>query len=295
MSALFSFHVHRMFGPRALRAGAKPAPVAPGLMRPARWRLAGSEAWLPALAGAIALLSSGLAAAATVDLQPIISDVNLVHRAISGCEIREDCAPPGADSTSVRKLLQFTLSTCNVGDMALELGQPTLAQPDKWEVSLCHGHWHRKNFAQYDLLDKGHNLVRQGHKQGFCVEDTQICGEAPAAKTFRCVFSDTTGQGPMGISVGWADVYYKTIECQFIDVTGLPTGAYILRAISDPDHSVGQTGANVFANDTTEFNLVISPNKAELPSTSQWGLILVALALLTVGAVYEFRRRSTLA
>jgi hypothetical protein len=73
--------------------------------------------------------------------------------------------------------------------------------------------------AQPELLD--HFVA--GHKQGFCVID--IVPYVPAAP--RNYGSCTSNQG---ISVGWADEYVWSLDGQWIDVTGLAPGGYVLEA-----------------------------------------------------------------
>ena len=37
-----------------------------------------------------------------------------------------------------------------------------------------------------------------------------------------------------GISAGWADTYVSSLDCQWVDVTDLPSGAYTLTLTVDP-------------------------------------------------------------
>jgi hypothetical protein len=45
----------------------------------------------------------------------------------------------------------------------------------------------------------------------------------------------------MGISAGWLDQYYYTTVGQYIDITGLPNGKYVLRDVVDPQHWFTET------------------------------------------------------
>ena len=41
-----------------------------------------------------------------------------------------------------------------------------------------------------------------------------------------------------GITAGWADVYDWYLPDQYIEVTGVPDGVYILDTIADPDNTI---------------------------------------------------------
>lgn len=43
----------------------------------------------------------------------------------------------------------------------------------------------------------------------------------------------------MGISVRWGDIYRSTIAFQWIDITGMPSGDYIIKIIADPPWKTG--------------------------------------------------------
>jgi hypothetical protein len=42
------------------------------------------------------------------------------------------------------------------------------------------------------------------------------------------------GTVPMGLSVGWGDEYPSTIAFQYIEITGLPNGDYLVNLEADP-------------------------------------------------------------
>ena len=52
---------------------------------------------------------------------------------------------------------------------------------------------------------------------------------------------ERVGTDVSGISVGWADLYDYTIDFQWIDVTGLPSGQYWLESVADPDDRLLET------------------------------------------------------
>ena len=58
-----------------------------------------------------------------------------------------------------------------------------------------------------------------GHKQAFCLEDLIRYGSLPS-HGYTC--------GNQGITAGWADLYSKFLSGQWVDITGVPDGDYIL-------------------------------------------------------------------
>ena len=44
--------------------------------------------------------------------------------------------------------------------------------------------------------------------------------------------------GYQGISAGWADVYHRGLDCQWIDITGVPSGRYVLEVAINPAHVI---------------------------------------------------------
>jgi hypothetical protein len=136
----------------------------------------------------------------------------------------EDCVGgPG-----IRKLLRFDVLVHNRGDEDLVVGNPKL-RPDLFVYSACHRHYHFRAAAVYELRDPAGNVVRTGRKQGFCIEDTlpsDVRAGAPP-KRYDCQ--------NQGIQVGWADWYPSILDCQWIDITDLPPGPYVLHVVWNPN------------------------------------------------------------
>ena len=161
------------------------------------------------------------------DLPDLGVDRDLVARTLAvrydefsadSCQLAEQCvAAPGR-----RKLLDFSVAIQNFGGVAAEIPGPELA-PELYDFDNCHGHAHVTDFANYELLDDAGELVVAGHKQGYLLIDVMpYCDVAPLAapgELFDYLF----------ISPGWADIYVAGIDCQWIDVTGVPDGDYKLR------------------------------------------------------------------
>lgn len=149
---------------------------------------------------------------------------------------------------------------------------------DTYEFHPAHAHFHYKNFAQSRLWlsnARGKRLgaapVRTGKKNGFCmidVDNVWFGRKGDAARTYyfpRCnapTETDATGTYMVnGISVGWADVYNWFLADQFIEVSGLGDGYYLLETEADPEDTVLE-GRN--ADNTTATLIRICGDQAEV-------------------------------
>jgi Lysyl oxidase len=184
----------------------------------------------------------------------------------------EDCSVQEGQvgGTGVRRLLKFPYSTPNLGPGALIIGDPfDPAINNLFEWGACHQHFHFKKYADYRLwkpadfetfqrlktqnpnmlsgdiiANNGLNPVL-GTKRGFCVVDfarapaKEFKGKRDERKYLSCgtIFEGTTYPGNQGIGVGWADTYDRDLPGQWIDVTDVPDGDYILDVETNPDHS----------------------------------------------------------
>ncbi|HEV3364997.1 MAG TPA: lysyl oxidase family protein, partial [Acidimicrobiia bacterium] len=130
---------------------------------------------------------------------------------------------------------------------------------DTYEFHPTHAHFHYKNFGQAFLHrirpDGSLELVREGRKNGFCMVDVQNTrfglddhglpykGEAPRAYNFpRCnapTERDAHGTYMVnGISVGWADIYNWYLADQYIEISGVPDGLYVIETTANPIRTV---------------------------------------------------------
>ena len=106
----------------------------------------------------------------------------------------------------------------------------------RYVVSSDHQHWHFLPFMRYELRRADGTLgVVRDRKTGFCLgdryeTDRELPGKPDLAGFFsRCGLRETWRLGVReGISVGYGDDYNPTLEGQFVDVTGLPAGRYVL-------------------------------------------------------------------
>jgi hypothetical protein len=127
-------------------------------------------------------------------------------------------------AAGTRRLLRFDTVTGNVGNLDLWMGVPSADNP-AFEWSPAHGHYHVTGYAEYRLVD-GSGTVVTGHKQAFCLMDSIPIVEGVPGK-YHC--------GNQGITAGWADVYARYLDCQWIDISGVPTGTYTLEIEVNPD------------------------------------------------------------
>ena len=105
-----------------------------------------------------------------------------------------------------------------------------------------HNHTHFDDWAIYRLReilpDDGVGaVIVKGHKTSFCLLDSyEYDGSLPNAPDDRQFTSCSTGV--QGISVGYEDLYDKSIPGQWIDITDVPNGEYWLESEVDPKNNV---------------------------------------------------------
>lgn len=107
-----------------------------------------------------------------------------------------------------------------------------------------HRHWHFLDFMRYELRTSSGALIGSDHKTGFCLGDRfRIAGAAFPGEPSRPVFRRRCGLSEPfllsmseGISVGYGDRYPAFLEGQFIDITGLSSGRYVLVQRVNPEH-----------------------------------------------------------
>lgn len=180
----------------------------------------------------------------TVDRNLMISSSRLALENLGqfSCAVQENCV----DAPGNRFLLRFSVRTPNIGDGDFYIGDPALNPRTTW--SPCHMHYHYEDFAHYRLLTPDGGQVVAGHKQAFCAFDNDpVYADAGAAK-YTCM--------NQGISVGWADTYADWLECQWVDVTSVPGGNYILEVEVNPGGVIAEKD---YSNNVARIPVVIPP------------------------------------
>ena len=145
------------------------------------------------------------------------------------CAFEEEClssSAVGKPNDHQRHLLRFDSQTMNWGTIDF---LPNL-QPHEWQWHSCHSHYHSfEAFIHYDILNitTGEKKA-EGHKASFCLEDS-FCSTGGSAR-YRCGGRTAT----QGISANCGDVYGRHLDCQWVDITDIPPGTYILRLQVNP-------------------------------------------------------------
>ena len=134
-------------------------------------------------------------------------------------------------------------------------GSVSERKADTFEFHPAHAHFHYKNFAQSKLWASnvagerlGKDPVRVGKKNGFCmidVEDSWFGRKGDAPRTYYFPRCNVPTEGPdgeqsmiNGISPGWADIYNWYLADQFIEITGVADGYYVLETIADANNTI---------------------------------------------------------
>jgi len=122
------------------------------------------------------------------------------------------------------------------------------------------------------------SLASTGRKVSFCLADIYMDAwkaQGDGQRTYNapdCLFpasSDATHDYfVQGSTHGWADIYDWYLPDQYIEVTGVPDGTYILETIADPDN--GLLEAND-ANNCGAIYLSLSGMGSKTPSAAILG------------------------
>uniref|UniRef100_G3TEW9 Lysyl oxidase homolog n=1 Tax=Loxodonta africana TaxID=9785 RepID=G3TEW9_LOXAF len=130
-----------------------------------------------------------------------------------------------------RVLLRFPQRVKNQGTSDFLPSRPRYS----WEWHSCHQHFHSMDeFSHYDLLDAStQRRVAEGHKASFCLEDTSC--DYGYQRRFACTAHT------QGLSPGCYDTYNADIDCQWIDITDVKPGNYILKVSVNPSYLVPES------------------------------------------------------
>jgi Lysyl oxidase len=139
--------------------------------------------------------------------------------------------------------------------------------------SETHAHWHLLDFERYELgraSDGG--AVQPDEKTGFCLGDryetdrrTRLENE-PAGP----VWTEECGREQPGllsvlegISPGYGDDYVPALEGQYVDVTQVPAGRYVLVHRANPERVLEESD---YANNAASVLLQLRRTTGEIPT-----------------------------
>ena len=148
---------------------------------------------------------------------------------------------PGLETPAmrVRQLVRRTDGAARMRELPGEI---------RYARTETHEHWHLLGFEVYELRAAGEGtLVRPSEKTGFCLGDRYETekGERVEGKPERAIWTDECGRDQpglltlrQGISPGYGDDYDPGLEDQFVDVTNVPPGRYLLVHRTNPERSI---------------------------------------------------------
>lgn len=167
----------------------------------------------------------------------------------TACDVIEGDVPAGDHRT-----LRITVNTPNIGTGDLAVGDPNahidpngdgdFSDSDGlFELAACHRHFHFRHYATYELFPVNADGTLASAiisaKRGFCMIDVAPYntpgGQQPTSWVYRSC-GRVGIPGNQGISVGWADQYYKWLQGQYfvIDPEVVTPGPYLIRIYVNP-------------------------------------------------------------
>ncbi len=169
-------------------------------------------------------------------------------------EVQDGCIPNGTHN-----LLRFDFLSKNIGNADFIAGKP-LDRPDLFYYHLSHHHFHMREFNQYKLISSTGNFSSTGNliipstKPGFCLSDSeQVLPNATRQSGYYP--STCPDDGVMGISAGWADVYFSDLTCQYLVIDQIPDGEYLLVVTTNAARKVPE---DTYEDNTVAKGLSIS-------------------------------------
>ena len=191
--------------------------------------------------------------------------------AVTGAELLPDLRQEVPTQVAIRRkhghpVLVFRSAVANVGQGPLTLNgrrsrgqrlmdvKQELRRPDGSVVQVpisarmiyqpgWHHHWHVQAFDRFDLRDPATGArVALSNKVGFCLGGRyQVDPPVPGTPSMPAINHNCGRSLPglmrmrMGIDIGYADDYAAFVEFQYIDLTGVAPGRYLLAHQADPD------------------------------------------------------------
>ncbi|XP_067087362.1 protein-lysine 6-oxidase-like [Osmerus mordax] len=188
----------------------------------------------------------------------VLSYVQRVPMYSLRCAAEENCLASSARHVAdydTRVLLRFPQRVKNQGTADFLPSKPRYA----WEWHSCHHHFHSMDeFSLYELLEEGsQSRVAEGHKASFCLEDTSC--DPGYHRRFACT-SHTQGLSP-----GCYDTYNADLDCQWLDITDVNPGKYVLKVTVNPGFQVPESN---FHNNIVRCDVQYSGTSVEVSGCS---------------------------
>jgi hypothetical protein len=143
------------------------------------------------------------------------------------CDVQEYCTLAGR-----RRLLRFNMTVHNLGNEDLVFGD--VSNSPLFHYAQCHNHYHFEAITAFRVLTLANEVVRVGNKHGFCLEDViRYRTDASTNRIYNCDYQ--------GLQAGWSDIYSPDLPCQYIDITGVPAGDYLLQIELDPQQQIPES------------------------------------------------------
>ncbi len=162
-----------------------------------------------------------------VDQNLLINSLSIGTQAADVCAVQEGCL----NGYGNRTVINFSTRIDNVGNADYFIGNAT-NNPGQFNTTNCHGHAHYEGYAEYVLYKQNGQSVPIGFKNGFCVLDLTCPPNIPGQY----------GCGNMGITAGCGDIYSSGLSCQWIDITDVDPGQYVLAVKVNWDQSPDALG-----------------------------------------------------
>ena len=165
---------------------------------------------------------------------------------------------------SVRQLVRRSDGTARVRPVRAEI---------RYVRSETHAHWHLLDFERYELRRAADGAtVQPDRKTGFCLGDryetdrrARLENEPP-----RPVWTEECGRGRPalltireGISPGFGDDYVPELEGQYLDVTQVPAGLYVLVHRANPERELAESD---YGNNAASVLVQLRRTTGEIPS-----------------------------
>lgn len=141
------------------------------------------------------------------------------------------CASACLDALGDRTVIRFSVEAVNQGVAPVNLPSAS-ERPDLYQQLPCDADPQLAAFAIYRLLDADEAVVAE-RTMARCLSDGEQALDGPAvscSKRYDC--------SNQGLSAGWAAVYESTLDCQWLDITDVPSGDYTLEVVVNPSRTI---------------------------------------------------------